>query len=80
MVWAYIRGYLRFLGSFPALFYKRSKLQKKRKITDDRLIFAKAAPLNLTLLEDGVPKLDIYSLYANYAFLSTFNGATISGR
>jgi GT2 family glycosyltransferase len=70
MVLAYIRGYLRLLVSFPALFYKRMKLQKRRKITDDRLIFAKAAPLNLTLMEDGAPKLDIYSLHANYTFLS----------
>lgn len=71
MVLAYIRGYLRLLVSLPALFYKRMKLQRSRKITDDRLIFAKAAPLNLTLMEDGAPKLDIYSLYANYAFLSS---------
>ena len=70
MVLAYIRGYLRLLVSFPALFFKRMKLQRRRKITDDSLIFAKAAPLNLTLMEDGAPKLDIYSLYANYAFLS----------
>ncbi len=79
MVWAYIRGYLRFLASFPALFYKRSKLQKKRKITDDSLIFAKAAPLNLTLLEDGAPKLDVYSLYTNYAFLYSFNSPAVPG-
>lgn len=78
MVWAYIRGYLRFLGSFPALFYKRWKLQKKRKITDDSLILAKAAPLNLTLMEDGAPKLDIYSLRTNYAFLAPFDEAAKS--
>jgi GT2 family glycosyltransferase len=73
LAWAYIRGYLRFLTAFPALFYKRKKLQRNRKITDDSLIFAKAPPLNLTLLEDGAPKLDIQSLHANYAFLTTFN-------
>jgi GT2 family glycosyltransferase len=80
MVLAYIRGYLRLLASFPALFYKRVKLQKGRKITDDRLIFAKAAPVDVTIMENGAPKLDIYSLRTNYAFLAPFDDLTISDR
>ncbi|MCP5104350.1 MAG: glycosyltransferase [bacterium] len=68
MIFAYFRGYLRLLVSFPRLFYRRRQLWKRRKTTgvEDVAIFSNAAPLNMTLMEQGIPKLDIYSLRANY--------------
>lgn len=69
LYFAYVRGYLRFLASLPALLFKRSRLHKRRKAAgiEDSRLFAGAVPLNLTLMERGAPKLDIYSLRTNYA-------------
>lgn len=66
---AYVRGYFRFFASLPALIFKRARLRRRRKAAgiEDSRIFAGAVPLNLTLMERGVPKLDIYSLRTNYA-------------
>ena len=73
MVLAYIRGYLRFFASLPRLVSKRYRLQKQRKVNDDSVIFARTAPLNLTLMEQGVPRLDVFSLRCNYGFLLSFD-------
>jgi GT2 family glycosyltransferase len=82
MVFAYFRGYLRFFLSLPVLFFRRRRIQKQRKITgiNDGAILARAAPLNLTLMEHGVPKLDIFSLRTNYAFLSSSHQSITPGK
>jgi GT2 family glycosyltransferase len=69
LYFAYIRGYMRFLASLPALMFKRARMRKRRKSAgiEDSQLFAGAVPLNLTLMERGAPKLDIYSLRTNYA-------------
>jgi GT2 family glycosyltransferase len=72
MVFAYFRSYMRFIVSLPRLLFKRRKLQKQREVTDDSVIFARTAPLNLTLMERGVPRLDVFSLRTNYGFLGSF--------
>lgn len=76
LVFAYIRGYLSFFVSLPALFFKRRRMRKRRKETgiDDSRIFSKAVPLNLTLMDRGSPRLDIYSLRTNYANLDSVGG------
>ncbi|MCU0285279.1 MAG: glycosyltransferase family 2 protein [Acidobacteria bacterium] len=71
LVMAYIRGYARLFFSLPGLFFKRDAVQQKRYDygTNDANILAKSVPLNSTLMENGVPVLDVYSLRSNYAFL-----------
>ncbi|MCP4150311.1 MAG: hypothetical protein GY757_21365, partial [bacterium] len=72
-VWAYKRGFLRLFLSLPGLLFKRWRLQKRRKVSDSG-IFSKVAPLNLTLMEGGIPRLDVFSLRTNYGFLADYNG------
>ncbi|MCP4219363.1 MAG: glycosyltransferase family 2 protein [bacterium] len=70
MVWAYMRGYTRLLFSLPSLFFKRRKVKRLRKVGDEQ-IFSTVVPLNMTVMDRGMPKLDIFSIRTNYAFLDT---------
>ena len=75
LVGAYLRGYCRFLFSLPGLCVKRRRLQRQRKISGvhDAEILARAVPFNTTLMAQGAPLLDVYSLRVNYAFLGPGN-------
>jgi len=76
LVFAYVLGYLRFFTSLPGLIFKRRRMRKRRKAVgiDDSRIFSRAVPLNLTLMDRGSPRLDVYSLRTNYACLDSAGG------
>lgn len=69
LFFAYLRSYLRLIKSIPSLFYQRWKIQRKRIINGDAAVFAENAPLNFSLVENGIPKLDTHSLRIHYSFL-----------
>jgi GT2 family glycosyltransferase len=69
LFFAYPGSYLRLIKSIPSLFYQRCKIQRKRKIKGDAAVFAESAPLNFSLVENGIPKLDTHSLRTHYSFL-----------
>ncbi len=69
LFFAYLSSYLRLLPSIPSLFYKRGKIQRRRKIKEDAAVFAEVAPFNFSLMENGIPKLDTHSLRTYYSYL-----------
>jgi GT2 family glycosyltransferase len=69
LFFAYLKSYIRLIPSMPTLFFKRAKVQRKRKIKGDAAVLAKAAPFNFSLEENGIPKLDTHSLRTYYSFL-----------
>ncbi len=75
MVGAYLHGYSRSFLSLPGLYFKRRWVQQQRKVNNvaDSAILARAVPFNTTLMAQGAPILDVYSLRVNYAFLGTGN-------
>jgi len=76
LVFAYVLGYLRFFTSLPGLIFKRRRMRKRRKEAgiEDSRIFSRAVPLNLTLMDRGSPRLDVYSLRTNYGCLDSTGG------
>lgn len=73
MVFAYMRGYLRLLRSLPRLFFQSRKLrniQKERNI-QDYTILAKTAPLDMTFMTHGYPKIDVAALRSKYSDINS---------
>lgn len=68
MFFAYIRGYLRLLGRLPALLVKSRENERARRRSgiQHHHLLAHAVPFNLTTLDQGHPRLDVFSLRINY--------------